>query len=111
MEVVSALFHRFRTKTLTLAQVQLIERRFQREFQLFFRPIVVNSTLLAQASKLVGRHSLRAYDAVQLAAALKSQAGRGGKKPPAITFISADVNLNNAAHAEGQLVDDPNLHP
>lgn len=111
VEVISALYRRFRTNALSLAQVQKIERRFRREFRQYFRPVIVNSTLLDQASQLVARHSLRAYDAVQLATALKTQVARGGKKPLGFTFISADANLNNAALAEGLLVDDPNLHP
>ena len=54
---------------------------------------------------------LRAYDAVQLAAALELNgrwvaAGMGG-----IILVSADQALNDAALAEGMAVEDPNTHP
>ena len=61
--------------------------------------------------RLAESHGLRAYNAVQLAAAREVNAawtptGLGG-----ITLIAADQNLNAAASVEGLLVDDPSLHP
>ena len=55
--------------------------------------------------------SLRAYDAVQLAAALEVNrlqelAGLGP-----VMLISSDQALNDAATAEGFTVDDPRQHP
>jgi hypothetical protein len=54
---------------------------------------------------------LRAYDAVQLAAALelRQQHKDAGLAP--VTLISAEQPLNAAAIAEGLTVDDPNNHP
>jgi len=54
---------------------------------------------------------LRAYDAVQLAAALEVKRiyQTGGLGP--VILVSADQELNAAAVAEGLLVDDPNSHP
>ncbi len=67
--------------------------------------------LLAEAMKLANSHGLRAYDAVQLAAAIELHkqwiyGGLGG-----ITLVSADQDLNTAATAEGLMVEDPNAHP
>jgi uncharacterized protein len=50
--------------------------------------------------------SLRGYDAVQLAAALEIHF-----QIPSLTLLSAGVDLNAAAAAEGLSVDDPNTHP
>jgi predicted nucleic acid-binding protein len=61
---------------------------------------------LQQASELADRHVLRAYDAVQLATTLDIH-----RLDPTLTLLSADVELNNAALAEGVPVDDPNKHP
>ena len=60
---------------------------------------------------LARKHGLRAYDAVQLAAAL--DVSRLYQPPGAnpITLVSADQELNAAATAEGLAVDDPNAHP
>ena len=61
--------------------------------------------------RLADLHELRAYDAVQLAAALELNgrwvaAGMGG-----ITLVSSDQALNDASLAEGLAVDDPRSHP
>jgi hypothetical protein len=48
---------------------------------------------------------------VQLASATALHAVRSASGLPALTFVSADTELNAAATAEGMPVDDPNLHP
>ena len=60
---------------------------------------------------LAETHAIRGYDAVQLAAALEVHAFCLALGMPAPTLISADVDLNAAATAEGLAVDDPNAHP
>ena len=66
---------------------------------------------LSDAGTLVEAHGLRAYDAVQLAAALGLNSRRLALGMSAVTLISADQELNAAAIASGLLVEDPNLHP
>jgi hypothetical protein len=61
--------------------------------------------------RLANRHALRAYDAVQLAAALNIRQERQDAGLVPVTLISADQALNDAATAEGMAVDDPNGHP
>ena len=61
-----------------------------------FMLVPVADTILAAAVRLVARHPLRAYDAVQLATALAViEADRSTR------FISFDTQLNAAAAAEG----------
>jgi hypothetical protein len=54
---------------------------------------------------------MRAYDAVQLAAALQIDAEMKSAGASPITMVSADGALNTAALAKGLAVDDPNTHP
>jgi hypothetical protein len=61
---------------------------------------------LQRAALLADTHVLRAYDAIQLAAALEVRS-----QDPSLTLVSADVDLNAAATAEGLPVEDPNTHP
>jgi uncharacterized protein len=56
-------------------------------------------------------HPLRAYDAIQLATAADLHARRRNVNLSRLTFLSADQPLNQAALAEGLLVDDPNRYP
>ncbi len=67
--------------------------------------------IFADAMLKARKRRLRAYDAVQLAAALeiRQQHQEVGLGP--VTLISADQPLNAAALAEGLTVDDPNSHP
>jgi predicted nucleic acid-binding protein len=59
---------------------------------------------------LVTKHPLRAYDAVQLASAMRVQA-RALAKIPGLTFLTADDRLKSIAQAEGLSADNPNDHP
>ena len=60
---------------------------------------------------LLGRHPLRAYDAVQLASALIVNRALQAAHLAPLIFLSADGHLNTAATAEGLAVDNPNFHP
>ena len=61
--------------------------------------------------QLANAHALRAYDAVQLAAALELEARWQAAGMGSITLVSADQDLNAAATAEGLIVEDPNAYP
>ena len=67
--------------------------------------------MLADAERLAETHGLRAYDAVQLAAAADLHRDRLVHGLSRLTLISADQELNAAAMAEGIDVDDPTAHP
>jgi uncharacterized protein len=71
----------------------------------------ITPALLTEAERLAEVHGLRAYDAVQLSAALELHHRRQAAGLGIITLISGDQELNAAAQAEGLVVDDPNTHP
>ena len=71
----------------------------------------LSEMVITRAVSLVQVYPLRGYDGVQLATALLTNEERASLNLPALIFVSADVNLNTAAQAEGLTVDDPNLHP
>ena len=72
--------------------------------------ILPTDAIVARAQDLASAHLLRAYDAVQLASALESNARLliAGSSP--LTFVSADTRLLTAAAAEGLATEDPNSH-
>jgi predicted nucleic acid-binding protein len=111
LEMTAAIARRRRLGSLTPAQAATALAAFRQDFDQQYRIMEISIPLLQQSSQLADRYVLRAYDAVQLAAAvaLNSQwiaAGAG-----TITLVSADQELNAAALAEGLTVDDPNMHP
>ena len=105
VEMTSAIARR-RQSTLTLAQAASALNRFRQDFAQQYRIVEITIPLLRQASQLADTHVLRAYDAVQLAAALDIY-----QLDPSLTLVSADADLNAAATAEGLAVEDPNTHP
>jgi hypothetical protein len=73
--------------------------------------VIQHWDILELAVRLTGAHPLRAYDAIQLATALRLRAEyeSAGLLPP--VFVSSDQILNQVAAAEGLVVDDPSAHP
>jgi predicted nucleic acid-binding protein len=111
VEVHSAITRRQRGASLSPAQAGAILGHFRRHLSQRYILWDLDRPLLTDAMLLARRHGLRAYDAVQLAAALQvdrmyQQTGIGR-----VTLVSADRELNTAAGTEGLLVEDPNQHP
>ena len=67
--------------------------------------------LARAAGQLVVQYPLRAYDAVQLASALRVQLDLAQTEATPLTFLTADDRLIAIAQAEGLLTDNPNHHP
>jgi predicted nucleic acid-binding protein len=63
--------------------------------------------VIKDAQTLTAKHPLRAYDAVQLASALRINRQTVTDGAPAITFVCADTRLLAIAAAEGLAVQDP----
>ncbi len=105
-ETVAAITRRERGGSITPQDAATAVADFQLDFARQYRIVEVSAGLVAQAATLARRHGLRGYDAVQLAAVLEIHA-----TDPSMTLLSADVELNTAALAEGLSVDDPNSHP
>jgi predicted nucleic acid-binding protein len=110
-EVVSGLARKQREANISVrtlrAAMLLIERHVKRHY------IVVQfaSQVEEQAKRLLTAYPLRAYDAVQLASAWVSNQQLAAAGLSALTFVSADTRLLNAASSEGLLTDSPNHHP
>ncbi|MBA3784994.1 MAG: type II toxin-antitoxin system VapC family toxin [Acidobacteria bacterium] len=110
VEVVSAIARRRKGLTLTSPNAQKAIFRFQRDFHRRFVKNNLIPQLVEDAMQIADKYELRGYDAVQLASALEANRLRQNNSLSAITFISADNNLNSAATAEGLAVDNPNNH-
>ena len=106
VELTAALARRRKGQSLSAGQSQTALHQFRLEMVHEYRVVEITAPLINKATALADSHALRAYDAVQLAAALEIHA-----LAPTLTLISADGELNTAATAEGLAVDDPNAHP
>jgi predicted nucleic acid-binding protein len=110
VEVASAFARRLRSGSLSAVHAAAALTLFRADFRTRFHIVGIRAALVNQAMKLAEGHFLRAYDAVQLAAALQVHR-RCLAVGQLLTLISADAELNAAALAEGLLVEDPNRHP
>jgi predicted nucleic acid-binding protein len=111
VEVISAVTRKSRGSGLSATGAMKAIADFRHDFANEYSLIELTPTLIERASDLAETHALRAYDAVQLAAALQIDAERKSAGASPITLVSADGALNTAALAEGLAVDDPNTHP
>jgi uncharacterized protein len=111
VEVCAAISRRQRGRTIPPAAAAAALARFRLDLSQEYLSLEITIPLLTDAMRLAENHGLRAYDAVQLAAALElnHQCRAGGLG--IITVVSADLELNAASTTEGMLVEDPNLHP
>ena len=111
VEVTAAITRRSRGGMLAGVSAPAILAQFRHDAAHQYSIVEVTPALLAAAEAMAETHGLRAYDAVQLAAARELHTRRLGVGLGGITLISADRELNAAALAEGMLVDDPNQPP
>jgi predicted nucleic acid-binding protein len=110
VEVISAIVRRRRVGSLDNTAAAAAIGEFRDDWDKLYTHISVDEQFIERAIKLAEIHELRAYDAVQLAAAmaLRERYLAAGVD---VQLISADDELNNAAASEGMQVENPNSHP
>jgi predicted nucleic acid-binding protein len=122
VEVISAV--KKRERTTGLGQISKTDAiafisQFRDDFDKQYLALNVKSKNVEQAADLVEKHNifniaksrkLRAYDAIQLAVAVELYEDYQTQSIP-VTFISADIDLLEAASAEGLQTENPNDYP
>ncbi len=110
VEVYSALNRRQRETHLNATDYADIVVDFSTICMTEYQLVELTAPVVERARSLLERHSLRAYDAVQLASALIAQDTLLSAGLPPLTFLAADDRLLVAAQAEGLATDNPNAH-
>jgi predicted nucleic acid-binding protein len=110
VEIVAAITRRARGGTIPPPDAAAACVQFRADLSVDYQAVELAASLLARAMDLAEAGGLRGYDAIQLASALALHAVRSASGLPALTFVSADTELNAAATAEGLAVEDPNTH-
>ena len=111
VEVFSALSRRQREGSISADRFNLTLQDFRVDFENLYRVIEVDQTLIEKAGELVIQYPLRAYDAIQLASALRLQSNFALTTNIQLIFVTADVRLINIAQSEGLVTDNPNNYP
>ena len=95
---------------MTPAEYAQIQAAFRSDCLGEYRIVTAVDGIIDEATRLLERYPLRAYDAVHLAAAVVANRHLLADGLAPLTFLSADDRLNDAASAEGLAVDNPNQH-
>ena len=111
VEVAAALARRVRAGSLSATDAQQGVTTLRADFGATYRIIEVTIPMVEHALQLTQTYALRAYDAMQLAAALLLAGERSAAGMNLPIFLCSDAQLTSAAASEGLAVDDPNLHP
>lgn len=111
VEVLSAFARRQREGGLDSATVSQIKTVFQTHFIQQYRILEVDRTLTDRAGDLITQQPLRAYDAIQLAAALRLKSTLNQAQLPDPIFLTSDQRLLTIAQATGLPTDNPNNYP
>ena len=115
VEVVAAFARQRKGLKLSVIDATTAISQFNQDFQSDIREIELKSNVLSEAVLLAEKYSLRGYDAVQLASALKIHTHLINLKidfnSSPFTFVSADGELNTAALSAGLAVENPNSYP
>lgn len=82
-------------------------KRLREDIQGLYRISEFRITMAEQAIEVAERYRLRAYDCLQLAAALLLQEQRASFELAPLVLVSFDAESNIAARSEGLNIEDP----
>ena len=111
VEVCAALTRKRKGLKMNVASATKALLRFRRNFAGSFNKADLTDSIVSEAVRLAEHYTLRGYDAVQMATALETNRKRLSDGLSALIFVSADAELNDAAQAEGLVVENPNNYP
>lgn len=103
VEARSAVRRREREGDMAGADADRILKQIEEDASSSFLVQPATSAVMEEAARLIDRHPLRAYDALQLAGCLVVRTGAPGP----LTFVCADARLCEAAGLEGLSVLNP----
>lgn len=107
VKVAAAVEKRRRMKTINERLRIRTLARFAMDCQARYTVVRVSDAIVELSVALTGRHPLRAYDAVQLASALQIHEIFNSNNLAAVTFVSSDEVLCQAAKEEGLAMVNP----
>lgn len=111
VEVFSAFCRKKRDKAITDVDLKTHIRDFEIAANNNYDLYPLDSTIIAEAQRLLEKYPLRAGDAVQLASAIviRTSLLNSGLQEP--IFLASDNKLLEAAIGEGFTTDNPLMHP
>jgi len=107
VELHSALARRLREGSVDTRACLIAVQAFNQHCGTEYRFVELDLSVVGLARDLLDRYPLRAYDAIQLASALRANRALQAAFRPPLLFLSADDRLIIAATYEGLATDNP----
>jgi uncharacterized protein len=111
VEVTSAFARRAREGVITRHERDELIETFRAHCAAHYPIVPTQPGIIDLATELLQRHSLRAYDAVQLASASIINQSLIAHGLPPLIFVTADDRLITATRGEAMTAENPNLRP
>lgn len=110
VEVLSSAARRMREGLISRDTAMLLRTLVDQFIQRHCHVIRTSELVTSRAKDLLLNYPLRAYDAIQLAAALESSRSMADANLGVLVFVCADIRPLNVATAELMSVENPNSH-
>lgn len=110
VEVVATLCRKAREVAISATERDSLIADFRQDTATTYALRPVKTEIYTREGDLCCTHRLRAYDAVQLAAALALRDDAQANGAPMPAFVCADTDLLGYASAEGLHIENPNAH-
>ena len=108
VETISALTRRLNRRDITEAEFDEAYGDLEQDFATQYRIVALTEAIIDNAARLARKHGLRANDAVQLSTAIDVRRILAEVGSITTALVTADLELNVAAVAEGFSTEDPN---
>lgn len=108
VEIISAITRRAKSGSISSRDSIAIRNQFKEDIQSEYQVIEITETIISSAMTMAEIYALRGYDAVQLASGREINSLCILHNLPVVIFVSADNALNEAASAEGLVIENPN---
>src|SRR2546427_7959635 len=111
IEVVAAIARKTRMGEIAAHDATTAVQTFKSHFTTQYQIVLLTTAIVDHAMALAEQHTLRGYDATQLASALAVHTELAASGVSHLVFSSADAELNTIAQIEQLLVQNPNEYP
>lgn len=111
VEVVATICRKERERNITPTERDMLLHLFRQDSRDSYNIWPVTTDTYTAAGDLCRLHSLRAYDAIQLACALALRNDAAVRNAPTPVFVCADRTLLDITSIEGLRTENPNSYP
>ncbi|MBW4634627.1 MAG: type II toxin-antitoxin system VapC family toxin [Iphinoe sp. HA4291-MV1] len=111
VEITAAITRRSRGGSINLVDARVICNQLRSDLHRDYQIVEITESIINSGMVFAETYGLRGYDAIQLAVGRVVNTLCIANGLTAMTFVSADNELNAAGVSEGLVIENPNSHP